>query len=126
MSGTIIGKVVFVATVFLIGGTLLLAQHGGHGGQDGNQGEQIPRPSSPHGTEGSGTIEGRLVSHSEDSITIETFQRGERARFTYGLDDRTEFRGAVRVGSQVSVAYVEQDRIRTAMRVEGRRKRRGC
>jgi len=126
MSGTSISKAVFIATVFLIGGSLLLAQHGGHGGPGGNQSEQISRPSNPHGTEGSGTIKGRLVSQSEDSITIEAFQGGESARFTYGVDDRTEFRGAIRVGSQVSVTYVEQGRIRSATRVEGQRKRRGC
>ena len=69
---------------------------------------------------------GRLVSQSEESITIETFQGGEPARFIYSMDERTEFPGVVRVGSQVSVTYVEQGGIRAATRVEGQRRRRGC
>jgi len=129
MNQTSICVALFVAATFLIGRPPLLAQHAGHGGQDGNQGGQISRPSDPSRTDRTGRTEGRLVSQSEDSITIETIRGirgGEPVRYTYGLDDRTEFRGAVRVGSQVSITYVEQGGIRSATKVEGQRKRRRC
>ena len=126
MSQTSICVAFFVATAFLIGRPTLLAQHAGHGGQDGNQGGQISRPSDPSRTDRTGRTEGRLVSQSEDSITIETIRGGDPVRYTYGLDDRTEFRGAVRVGSQVSITYFDQGGIRSATKVEGQRKRRGC
>lgn len=116
----------FITTAFLIGGPALLAQHAGHGSQGGDQGGQAARPSDPSRTDRTARTEGRLVSQSEDSITIETFQGGESARFIYSLDERSEFRGVVRVGSQVSVTYVKQGGIRTATRVEGQRRRRGC
>ena len=126
MSRTSICRALFITTAFLIGGTALLAQHAGHGSQGGDQGGQIARPSETPRTDRTARMEGRLVSQSEDSITIETFQGGEPARFIYALDGRTDFRGAVRVGSQVSVTYVEQGGTRAATRVEGQRRRRGC
>lgn len=126
MSQTSICVALLVAAAFLIGRPTLLAQHAGHGGQDRNQSGQISRPSDPSRADRTGRTEGRLVSQSEDSITIETIRGGEPVRYTYGLDDRTEFRGAVRVGSQVSITYVDQGGIRSATKVEGQRKRRGC
>ena len=116
----------FIATAFLIGGPALLAQHAGHGSQGGDQGGEVARPSQTPRTDRTARMQGRLVSQSEDSITVETFQGGEPARFIYSKDERTEFRGVVRVGSQVSVTYVEQGGIRAATRVEGQRRRRGC
>lgn len=77
MSQTSICVALFVAAAFLIGRPTLLAQHAGHGGQDGNQGGQISRPSDPSRTDRTGRTEGRLVSQSEDSITIETIRGGE-------------------------------------------------
>lgn len=126
MSRTSICEALVIAAAFVIGGPSLLAQHAGHGRQDGNQGGQISRPSDPYRTDRTGRMDGRLVSQSEDSITIETVRGGEPVRFTYGLDDRTELRGTVRVGSQVSITYVERGGIRSATKVEGQRRRRGC
>lgn len=126
MSRSHIGKALLIMAVVFAGGSELLAQHAGHGGQAGNPGGQISQPAEPSRIDRTGRIVGRLVSESEDSITIETNQGGEPVRSVYALDQRTEFRGAVRVGSQVSVTYIEQGGTRAATRVEGQRKRRGC
>src|SRR5581483_5519871 len=126
MSRTNIAKALLVTALFLIGRPLLLAQHAGHGGQSGNPDGQIARGSDVSRAEQLSRTQGRLVSQSEDSITIETIQNGEPARFTYTVDDRTDFRGAVRVGSPVSVTHIEQNGLRAATKVEGQRKRRGC
>lgn len=126
MSGSRFAKaLVIMAVVFAEGGELL-AQHAGHGGQAGNPGGQIPQSAEPSRIEGTGRIIGRLVSQSEDSITIETVQRGELVRSVYALDQRTAFRGAMRVGSLVNVTYIEQGETRAATRVEGQRRRPGC
>lgn len=119
-------RALVITAMFFAGWSVLLAQHAGHGGQAGNPSGQIEQPSSPPTAGRAGRMEGRLVSESEDSITIETLQGREPVRFVYTLDQRTEFRGAVRVGSQVSVTYIEQGGTRAATRVEGQRRRRGC
>ena len=126
MSRTNIAKALLVTALFLIGRPLLLAQHAGHGGQPGKQDGQIARGSDASRADRLSRTQGRLVSQSEDSITIETIQDGEPTRFIYAVDGRTDFRGAVRVGSPVSVTYIEQSGFRSATRVEGQRKRRGC
>lgn len=126
MSRASVCKAVFITAVFFAGRSALLAQHAGHGGQAGNAGGEISRPSARPASGLTGRTEGRLVSQSEDSITVETVQGGEPVRSVYALDPRTEFRGTVRVGSQVSVTYTEQGETRAATRVEGQRRRRGC
>lgn len=126
MSRARICQAVLITVALFASRTALLAQHAGHGGPVGDPGGQISRPAEPSRVDRTGRMEGRLVSESEDSITVETAQGGEPVRFVYALDQRTEFRGAVRVGSQVSVTYVEQGGARAATRVEGPRRRRGC
>jgi hypothetical protein len=119
-------ETLFITAALLINSPAILAQHAGHGAQGGDQGGQISRPAEPSRTDRVGTTEGRVVSQSEDSITIEAARGGEPTRFVYALNERTEFRGTVRVGSRVSVTYVGQNGIRAATRVEGHRRRRGC
>ena len=127
MSRASIGTALFISVAVFITSPALLAQHAGHGGQQGgDQSGRVSRPSEPSRTDRTGISEGRLVAQSDDSITIEIAQRGARARFAYALNERTEFRGAVRLGDRVSVTYIDQGGIRAATRVEGQRRRRGC
>lgn len=117
MKNSIIAKVVVVAVlVGGIGSLRLLAQHAGHGGYSSS-----PQPAEVTRT---GKIKGKVVEINQNSIGVETEQRGRTETVFYFIDARTKIKGNLEVGESVVVKYREEYSVRTATSIEVKKSKR--
>ena len=97
---------VAAALLAAIAGPSAWAQHSGH--------------SAPPSTQGAwfGKAKGKVVQLDQNSITIEREKKGKTEKILFLITDRTDIKGVLGPGADVTVQYREESGNRTAAKIE--------